>query len=194
LKFIFILLIQCIWSTQAASPVAPAELKTALAKYQAMASLEVPFKQIKTLKDIQLRLESEGILKVQLPNRVEWKVLKPQPLEMVLEQDKVTVKSDGKEDTFRASEGSAKDQRSFHDLLNWLRLDADALTRDYQVSRLSPNRYRFVAKNPDSVIKALNMDLSKAGHLQKLTFEEAAGDEIRIEFGIPQVKYQRKVK
>gem|GEM_PF-6503089 len=191
---IILLLFQCMLSSAlsapAATPVDVNQLKKALAKYHAMATLEVPFKQTKTLKDIQLKLESEGVLKVQLPNRVEWKVNKPQALDMVLEQDKVTLKSDGKEDTFRASEGSAKDQRAFHDLLNWLRLDAEALMKDYDVTEVGKNRYRFTAKKADMGMKALTMNLNKNGHVETLTFEEIAGDEIVIRFGAPKVKYK----
>lgn len=188
MRLIFLFLIQCIPSL--AAPVDANQLKKALAKYQAMASLEVHFHQIKTLKDIQLKLESDGVLKVQLPNRVEWKVQKPQRLDMILEQDKVTLKSEGKEETFRASEGSAKDRRAFTDLLNWLRLDADALVKDYEVSETGPRTYRFSAKNSGTGMKALTMKIGAAGAVETLTFDEASGDEIHIVFGAPKVKYR----
>ena len=154
-----------------AAPVDSAQLKRALAKYQAMSSLEVPFKQTKTLKDIQMKLESEGLLKVQLPNKVEWKITKPQALEMTLDQDRITIQSDGKKDTFRASEGSGKDQRAFRDLLNWLRLDAEALQKDYDITSLKAGVYRFRARNSETGMKALTMNLNKAGHVDTLNFE-----------------------
>ncbi len=166
----FLLFIQCISSW--ATPVDASQLKKALAKYQAMTKLEVPFKQTKTLKDIQLKLESEGVLKVQLPNKVEWKVTKPQALEMILDQDKITLKSEGGEDTLRATDASAKDQRAFRDMLNWLRLDADALVKDYEVSQAKANHFRFQSKREDSGMKGLTMKLNSSGHVETLSFEE----------------------
>ncbi len=176
-------------ATSILTPVGKAELQRVLGKYQAMSSLEVSFKQTKTLKDIQLKLESEGVLKVQLPNTVEWKIQKPQPLEMLLDKDVIKLKSDGKESIFHASEGSAKDQRAFHDLLNWLRLDASAILENYNVVQEGKNRYRFHAKNSASGMKSLVMNLNRIGHVETLSFEELAGDEIAIRFGTPAVKY-----
>lgn len=194
MKFIFILAMQCMLSSAGASSAFDAvALKRVLSKYQSMSSLQVAFKQTKTLKDIQLKLESEGVLKVQLPNKVEWKITKPQPLEMMLDQETITLSSDGKTSVFRMSEGSTKDQRAFHAMLNWLRLDADALLKDYDVTELGKNRYRFAAKKGDTGMKALIMTVNKNGHVETLTFEEIAGDEILIRFGAPKVVYASRL-
>lgn len=157
-----------------------------------MENFEVPFKQVKMLKDLQLKLESEGFLKVHLPNKVEWKVTKPQPLELTLEENRITIRSDGKVDKFDASEGSVKDQKGFRDLLDWLRLDADGLLKNYKVTQLGPNRYKFESLNPGIGMKALTMSLGKSGHVSSLSFEELGGDEILISFGHPKVKYRKQ--
>lgn len=196
--------VQCVWSTLllcllaaaspvwSATPVSVGELKSALKRYQSMESLEVPFKQIKSLTDLNLELRSEGRLTLTLPDRVLWEILKPQPTTVLLEQDKITLDSNGKKETFKPGDSnSTKDKQSFADLLNWLKLDAEAIAQNYTVSKTTDRTYTFAAKRPDSAVKSLEMELTKSGDVAELNFNESSGDKIKIQFGKPKITHKK---
>ena len=158
-------------------------------KYQKLKSLEVSFEQTKILKDMQIELKSSGVLKLEPPNKVEWKITKPQPLTVRLDKDRIAITSDGKTETFKTGEGpTAKDRRNFEDLLNWLSLDAHAIAKNYSVTKLGERNFRFQAKRPDATIRDMTMTLNKNGHVDLLKFDEASGDQISIRFATPKVK------
>jgi hypothetical protein len=169
------------------------DLKKALTLYHSISRLDVDFQQTKTLKDMDLKLKSEGHLTLSLPQRVEWKILKPTPLTVELEKDKITIHSGSGTQVFSQAENpSAKDRESFQTLLTWLKLDAEEINRKYDVTLTGPGQYRFTSKNPDEpVMKSLEMKLSKAGHVQELRFHEASGDQVQIRFAKPKVTYRR---
>jgi outer membrane lipoprotein-sorting protein len=195
LKHIRRLLIQCIWSTLllplGAAAMSVPELQKVLNHYQALEQLDVDFKQIKRLKDMKLELASEGHLRLQPPSRVEWEIRKPQPMMVVLSQDKITVKSDEKEEVYKLSEaGTTRDRRRLSDLLSWLRLDADEILKSFAAEKRSEQSYEFVAKSADPMIKRLALTLTLRGHVQRIVFFEASGDEIQMDFATPVLKYR----
>jgi outer membrane lipoprotein-sorting protein len=174
-------------------PVTVEELQRALTKYQAIERLDVDFKQTKTLKDIELDLKSEGHLTLKLPAEVEWKILKPQPMTVVLADQKITIHSASSTQTFSQAENpSAKDRQSFQTMLTWLKLDAAAIADKYKVSEIGPREYRFVAKDPNEpVVKSLQMKMDPSGHVADLLFEEVSGDSLKLTFAKPKVIYKK---
>ncbi len=177
----------------ASTPVGREELKTALARYQAIKRLDVDFKQTKSLKDLNLTLNSEGHLNLIPPDHVQWKITKPQPLTVDLEQQKITIRSASGTETFSQSENpSEKDRKSFAMMLTWLKLDADAILQKYTVSKLKSRTFRFVTKDPgEPMLKSLEMELTEAGHVATLLFQEASDDEMRLVFARPKVIYRK---
>jgi outer membrane lipoprotein-sorting protein len=193
---------QCIWSfllvplcwalAAAETPVDLQTLQKALKSYQSIDRLDVDFKQTKILKDINLELKSEGHLTVKAPDQVEWKILKPEPMTVTLEQQKITIKSASGTQSYQQAENpSAQDRESYATLLTWLKLDAGAIAEKYTVTALGKNRYRFVAKDPhEPMIKALEMDMGSDNHVHQLVFDEVSGDQMRLAFGKPKVIYR----
>lgn len=191
--------IQCVWSiallmalpawSSNLTPVEPAKLQKILNFYKSISSMEVDFKQTKTLKDIDLKLQSEGTLKVVPPKFVQWKILKPEPLTVELEDQKITIQSSSKTQTFSQSEGpSAQDRKSFSRMLSWLKMDAQAIAEGYDIWQSGESRYRFTSKDEkEPAVTALDMQLDKSGYVTMLKIEEASGDEIQIHFKKPKV-------
>jgi hypothetical protein len=173
--------------------ISPAELKKALTFYQSIAQLDVDFQQTKSLKDIKLDLNSEGHLTLKLPDQVEWKILKPQPMTVNLEQEKITIHNGAELQTFSQKENpSAKDRKGFATMLSWLKLDAGEISSQFDVQEAKPRDYIFVPKDPKgAMFKSLEMNMGKEGHVETLVFEEASGDEIRIHFKKPKVIYRK---
>lgn len=178
----------------ASTSVTKPELEKALGFYQSIKRLEVDFKQTKILKDIQLELKSEGHMTMILPDHVQWKILKPEPMTVDLEQQKITIRSSAGNQTFsQADNPSARDRKSFSTMLSWLKLDASAIMSQYDVQRPAARRFRFVAKDKDEpLLKSIELALTPAGHVATLLFQEISGDEIRLEFSKPKVILQAK--
>ncbi len=164
-----------------------ADLKKALANYQVISRLEVDFKQTKILKGMKTKLESSGRLILERPGKVEWRVLDPQELTVILEPGKIAVtNAEGKTETFSIGEvGNPRDQRNLEDMLNWLKLDADLIAAAYDVTRVDATTLDFQAKRADSAMKKLRMKLTPKGDVRELKFTEASGDEMVIAFGTP---------
>lgn len=170
------------------------QLQRALAFYQSIKHLEVDFKQTKILKDLNLRLASEGHLTLALPDRVIWKIEKPQSMSVDLNQEKITIQSSTNTQTYSATENpSVQDRQNFATMLSWLKLDARAIAGKYEVRELAKRRYLFIAKETKAaVLKSLEMELTPAGHVAKLIFQEISGDEMRIQFAKPKVVHRRR--
>jgi outer membrane lipoprotein-sorting protein len=172
---------------------ASGNLKTALAKYQNIERLDVTFEQTKTLKDMDLKIKSSGNLTLVPPGKVEWNVIKPQPLFVTLEPGKITVTADGKTETYKPGQGGTQaDRKNLEDLLNWMRLDAEAIERDYFVAQEDPGVFTFQSRREGASLKHLTMWLTKNGDVKKLVFQEASGDKMEIAFGTPKVKTRKK--
>ena len=146
------------------------------------------FTQVKTFKDMDLKLESSGQLTLIPPGHVEWSVVKPQPMKVVLDKDAITMTADGNTETFKTGEAiTTKDRKNFEDLLVWMKLDAETIAARYRVSRESSEIFHFDPIFPDAPLRRLTMALAKSGEVKRLTFFEKSGDKMEISFGAPKV-------
>lgn len=178
----------------AAQSVSSEALSKVLNAYQNISHLEVDFQQTKKLKDIDLKLESSGILKVDPPHGVLWRVIKPNPVMVTLSQQTIVIQTASGTQTFSQSENpSEKDRKSFSNMLGWLKLDAEAISNQYEVTQPGPSQYRFVAKDKKATsLQNLEMQMTPEGHIRVLKIEEESGDSIEIRFGKPKI-HRRKV-
>ena len=175
--------------TARAAPVTAPELAKHLAYYKSIERLDVDFKQVKVLSDLDLKLRSEGHLSLKFPDHVEYRISKPEPLRVELDKQKISIFSPDGMQTFSQSENpSAKDQKNFATMLSWLRLDAASISEKYTIIETSAHHFHFVAKEPqEMMMKALDMEVAPDGHVIHLTFFEVSGDQLRLDFGVPKV-------
>lgn len=164
-----------------------AELAEKLKQYRSIATISAPFKQKKTFKDIDMVLKSEGQFELSRTSKtVTWQVLKPSPLKVILNGVEVKMIGPESTQTFKISEiGGDKAMKSLTSLVAWLELDAEKLTRDYGVSQLGPDKFRFVPKT--DTFGELDMQLNPKGFLTKLEIHERSGDKLEIDFGTPKI-------
>jgi outer membrane lipoprotein-sorting protein len=185
---------------QAAEPVSEKILAERLKLYASVATLEVSFKQLKTLKDLGLQLKSEGRLKLQPPNRVVWEILQPSPVQVTLDQNEIRIRSgkgaDAQVQTFKMSEApSDPSTQNLTGLIAWLTLDSKALAEQYMIYAEGSNSFRFIPKQkgtapPSTPFKDLFMTLSGNGLLKHLTIDELSGDTVDIDFGTPKITHK----
>lgn len=170
---------------------APAELKKALALYQSIEKLQARFHQTKTLKDLNVRLQSEGELTLAKPDTVIWDVRKPSPMKMELTAGEARLTTATGTQTLKADAGPQAE--NMKNLSAWLKLDADALAKNYSVEAAGKNAFRFKARDQkQSPFLGLDLTLAPDGHVQRLVLAERSGDEIDIKFDPPHVLKKKK--
>ena len=192
-RFIFVIafFVSQTSSAAASRPVTREELAKQLTYYQSISELNAKFTETKTLKDMALKLESDGELTVVRPvagtthSQVVWRVIHPSALTVTLSEGSVKIVSgDGKTENY-AIEGSAKE--SLKALVAWLKLDPEELIQSYRISQEADGAYRFEPKGEAS-IAAMVMTLQPGSYLEQLRIEEKSGDSLLIRFQKPTLK------
>ncbi len=173
--------------------VSEVQLSHRLKFYSQLTSFETNFTQIKTLKDLKMNLKSKGKLSVERPHRVNWVITEPAPVSVLMDQEKVVVKmgegSDAQTQIFKMSDLSTQDGfSSLATITSWMKLDAQQLSKDYEVTEDTKDLYTFKPKNKtDSLFESLEMSLAKSGYLKSLKIFEKSGDSLEIQFSEPKV-------
>lgn len=191
-RLVFTLLTLGVAHAADGTPVREAELADKLRFYASIASLEADFHQVKDLKDMGMRMKSEGRFRLEPPSgAVVWEVRKPAHVKVELDAKGIRITSgDGAQatiQTFRAEEmPKGGDAASLHDLVAWLKLDAHALAEQYEIARLPDDRFLFTPRKPGP-FRTMEMALAKDGHLKTLVLDEASGDRMTIAFEKPRV-------
>ena len=176
------------------TPVDKVRLEKTLKFYRGISVLKVSFKEVKTLQNLSLKLYSEGNLTVKPPDRVIWEVTKPSPLKVSLEQKAVEIVSGTgtakQTQSFSMQDGGGeKGAQALAHLAAWLKLDADALSEQYQIFALEKDTFEFQPKKQDSSpFKSITMKMGPSGHLQRLQLLEISNDTIRIDFAKPTIE------
>lgn len=165
------------------------QLAQELRYYQKIATLHTRFHETKTLKDMGMKLESDGELTVVRPtgtqaSKVTWKVVHPSPLTVILEEGKLQIQAgDGKSENY-SLEGSARE--SLKALVAWLKLDPDELMQSYKISKAEGGGWLFEPK-AEAPITSMQMELKPGSYLQRLVIQEKSGDTLQIRFEKPQI-------
>ena len=172
-------------------PMGEAELALKLRQYQSISALEATFKQTKTIRKMDVFINSEGHFKVTRPRNLVWQVVKPSPVVVSMDDNQVKIVSEGETQVYKLSELPTDSvAQSLKGLLALLDLDASELYLHYDVflDGKEKNEFRFVPKKGDgSPFKSLVMSLDKSGYVRKVEISELSGDSIAIEFGVPKV-------
>ena len=178
-------------------PLTPSEIADRLSFYQKLSTIEAPFKQVKTIQSLGLKLPSEGVLKVNRPNRVDWKIMSPSFVQLVLIDRQVLLKTgEGKE---------AKVERLFLDgpmdpniskglvsMMAWLKLDIPTITSSFTITDIGKRAYKCLPKDPNSFLfENLIFHLHPKGFLEKLILNERSGDNLEISFSTPKVTFSK---
>lgn len=189
MKLIVWLIVSSVWAVQ---PVTVEDLRSALKKYQGMTNLEVDFKQIKTLKDMDIKVESEGHMSIEMPDLVRWQMTKPSSMKVELNRDHITIESASAKNNVDTAQIPVAQRQEFLNMFNWLKLDADAIAKSYSVTKTGRDAYTFAANDSGAMFKSLDMTLDKDGHVKDMRFKEKSDDEMFLRFSKPIVKYAKK--
>ena len=178
---------------RAAGPISEKVLKEKLKLYASISTLEVDFKQTKTLKDMNLQLKSEGHLKLQRPDHLVWEITRPSPVSVSLDRNEILIRTgkgqDAQTQSFKTTDAqSDQASQSLTGLITWLNLDSKALAEQYDIYATSQQTFRFKPKQKNSTpFESLEMEMGSGGQLKHLTIHELSGDLLDIEFGKPRL-------
>ena len=142
-------------------------------------------------------MKSEGELELTRPDRVRWSVVKPAPIELVMEGKKVSMTSGGgaekRVESFSLDKQmDEKVSKSLLTMIAWLKIDVPAIVAAYNILRLGENEYLCNPKESEgAVFKSLKLKLHPKGHLERLWLDENSGDSIELEFSNPVLTFQK---
>ena len=182
----------CIVFAASESPVTETQLAEKLRFYATIGTLEADFHQVKDLKELGMKMTSEGRLILKRTDSVIWEVTKPARVKVELGTTGIRITSgEGATATVQnfpiEQMPNDKNTSSLHDLVAWLKLDAHALSTEYTITKTTSDHFVFTPKKVGP-FKSMEMDLSGAGHLERLVLNETSGDEMIMTFARPRVR------
>jgi outer membrane lipoprotein-sorting protein len=172
------------------------DLEQLLKKYQNIQTLDVDFEQIKVLKSVGIKIDSEGHLSIKPDKKIIWEISKPDQLIVTLSGDEMamTTRTDGKSDTqvLKLKEMS-KEQgaQNFSALFVWLTLDAKEIHKAYEVSTKDDKQYDFIPKEKNQPFTKITMSIGPESTIKGLRMHEQSGDELNIQFKKPKLTYRK---
>ncbi len=168
--------------------------------YANIKKLNVGFVQKKKLKSYDLTIETIGnlaIINPDLPSwRILWEITDPSKLKLTIDKQNIIIE---KYDLKGKKQITAKNQRkdklfkSISQLLIWLKMDIDAITDSYVITK-NQGKFLFVPKSKKEIdvtnyFKNISIILSEKGNVEKLVLTEKSDDQISITFDTPKVTY-----
>lgn len=173
------------------TPIPERALAAKLEHYRRISDLRVTFRQVKWMKEMGIRLDSQGELALHRPDQVTWRISRPSPLLVRLGGGHIHIETgSGADRTVQdfpmANLPSDRGARALAGLVAWLRLDAHAIAAQYQVVELGPRSFRFSPRpGVECAFAGLELELSREGNLKRLAIDELSQDRLEIEFGKP---------
>ena len=116
------------------------ELSQKLRLYESIHTLEVSFTQTKVIKDIDVKLTSEGRFKIIRPEKIIWEITKPSAVKVTLDKAEIRIESGagaGQHVQVLKLGDSLPDKaaKSMTGLIAWLNLDSLKLYAQYFIFR-----------------------------------------------------------
>ena len=167
------------------------ELKKKLSLYKTYKGFRAQFTQTKYIKSMNVSLKSKGNLSV-LKHKgeggstlVTWRVVDPAPLTVKIDDKNLEIASGDQEEIQKVDLSQIPSaMKNMAMLATWLKMDADELTRDYKVTKLSESQFSFEPRD-ESLFTGLDMSLNPKGYVRTLVIREKSGDSLSIEFSAP---------
>jgi outer membrane lipoprotein-sorting protein len=178
----------CFWQISLGSqlqPLSEKQLTEKLRNYQDIATIEANFTQVKTLKDMDVTIKSQGHFSVHRPHDIIWQITKPSPITISISNQEIKLEKPSGSEVFKLSQmPSEKLAKSLVGLMAWLEMDAEQLNKDYSVYPDQAHRFRFVPKNKDiAFFKDLLMELDAWGNVRHILITEVTNDTLSLDFG-----------
>jgi outer membrane lipoprotein-sorting protein len=172
------------------------ELEKKLSKYKGLSELKVPFTQTKIVKGSTIKVTVRGNLHVVFPDLVKWNIVQPGRSEVLISKDSIKVSTYDREGKLQSESYNLKDPKlaeatnAITALSAWLKLDVDAISKDYDFFQEEPSLIHFVPKAGRNLpFTDLRMKTKPNGALQGLAMVESSGDSLEFEFQEPEMKY-----
>lgn len=162
------------------------EFSAILHRYQNFFTLKTQFTQVKTITDLGIQLKSEGTLTIIRPSTVVWKVLKPSPLTVTINDKQVSMENE----VFLLSSAPSQVSQKLAFVISWLRMDTHTLAENFSIRRTHENVYQLLPKQEkkDSlIIGSFEITLNSQGYVERVIITEISGDRLDIHFAKPQV-------
>ncbi len=195
LRSFILVFLTFILSTGQAAPLTAVQLKEMLKKYQKDLFLQGQVKQEKLIKELDLRLKSEGLFEIHKSSAqgltIDWNIKKPENLHVCIEGSTLYIQDSNQKAPIQQDLNKVDDQSqgSFAVLRTLMEMDTDRLLKDFSV---------YKAKDQltlESKKVTVHISLNKDDLFKQIKFVEASGDELKIDFvNVKQLKQNASSK
>jgi len=191
LSAIMLLVISVICSVAEAAEVPLAELKARLSYYSHIKSFEVAFQQVKFIKSLNVHLRSKGVLTVEKPHTVFWKIVEPSPLLVRIDDKKLELTNGSGTNVEKQTMellNLPSAMKNLNLLTTWMKLDPVELSQNYRIYKKTKENYIFEPRDlQTAMFESFEMVMEANGQLKSLTLLEKSKDSLHIEFSNPKI-------
>lgn len=152
-------------------------------KFSHVKTLSAKFKQQKTVKSLEMTLNSRGSILLKKPDFFEWNVVDPRSFSFIFNKDQMEIKENGK--VVRSIDSTKMDEKllvSITHLRGWLTLDEKFIQSHYSVKKISQYRYEFSPLAEKKIFQSILVTTAEAVPIKRIQMTELSGDIIDIEF------------
>jgi hypothetical protein len=141
------------------------------------------FTQTKSIKEMDLKLESEGQLEVKSPGHATWTILKPAYLSVEVSPEEIKIFNDAK-GTPRVikKNNSASSEMEGGDWLKILMEKPEKILDSFDVTLSGADRYHLISKKKNQGFDFVELVFTKTSDLREVKIQENADDSLTIHF------------
>lgn len=163
------------------------KLSNYLKKYEGMDKLVADFAQVKTIKDMGVRLASKGRLEMGTSGYINWEIKKPSPVQIHLSGKEVVIKSldetgKMKKQVYDVKSAPREMTDSVKQLMKLLTFNAGYIFENFHIKMSKPGVISLRHKSDALPFNKMKLYLRDGGLIGKINMEEKSGDVIDINF------------
>lgn len=146
--------------------------------------VEADFTQIRTLKELDMRLTVTGFMRCEPGKRLKWAVKTPLPAVTLIEKERLTHCdiSSGKTAVIDAAALPVLKVLN-HAFTAWMSGDVDALKKDFTVTEIAPEKVLLSSNRPGFAFGKVELSFAAGRQaVEKIFITEKSGDTVEIRF------------
>ncbi len=154
-----------------------------------ISKITADFTQIRWVKEWGTEIKTTGTFAVQKQPapQVVWKVLTPSYTAMKMEKQKLFVQTGTDTSPWKALT-NPKVVSQMKSVFAWLSMDADAITKDFNVTQAEKGSFLLKPKKKGSIFQSIAIQLNKKKLVEKIVMTEHNTDSIRLNFSNTRLK------
>ncbi len=158
-------------------------LKQQFSHLKNLRQLSANFEQTRNVKDWGVQIKTTGYFKVEKTpkKKVIWNILSPSYTALKMEDDKLFINTSKAKENWKDLR-NPKVVQQMQNVFAWLAMDAETISKDFQVKKTSLNSFSLYPKVKGAIFKKIAIQMDAKKQVENITMTEANDDSIHIQF------------